>query len=173
MHHTLFVAWFLFGIINRLMNSAYSSVQLLPPSPINILPPIGLPPSLPWRTNRSNIGSEHTDPPKKRRPVINMAITESTTLATVWTNVSRGQLYPPSTNPSDQSGPCTPEEDEKAIQCLRELPAERYEVLEGEDVHMRCRVAHQKGKAQWRARSFLLGKWIVLARNIFSRRLLK
>ncbi|CAH8461184.1 unnamed protein product [Schistosoma mattheei] len=57
----------------------------------------------------------------------------------------------------DQSGPCTPEEEAKKSQCLRELPAERYEVLEGETVLMRCRVANQRGKAQWRARNFLLG----------------
>ncbi|CAH8460463.1 unnamed protein product [Schistosoma rodhaini] len=56
----------------------------------------------------------------------------------------------------DQSGPCTPEEEAKKSQCLRELPAERYEVLEGETVLMRCRVANQRGKAQWRARNFLL-----------------
>ncbi|KAG5447135.1 hypothetical protein CSKR_110897 [Clonorchis sinensis] len=59
---------------------------------------------------------------------------------------------------AEQSETCTPEENSNQIQCLRELPADRYEVLEGEDVQLRCRVSHQRGKAQWRAGNFLLGK---------------
>ncbi|CAH8450511.1 unnamed protein product [Dicrocoelium dendriticum] len=58
---------------------------------------------------------------------------------------------------NEQSAPCTPQESLRQIQCLRELPAEKYEVSEGEDVLMRCRVAHQRGKVQWRAGNFLLG----------------
>ncbi|CAH8488181.1 unnamed protein product [Heterobilharzia americana] len=62
-----------------------------------------------------------------------------------------------SSNYIQQSGPCTPDEEVNKLQCLRELPAERYEVLEGETVLMRCRVAYQRGKTQWRAKNFLLG----------------
>lgn len=57
-----------------------------------------------------------------------------------------------------QSDVCTPEDERIQRQCFSELPADNYEVLEGSPVRMRCRVAWQRGKTQWRAHNALLGR---------------
>ncbi|VDK76815.1 unnamed protein product [Dibothriocephalus latus] len=57
---------------------------------------------------------------------------------------------------SFQSSVCSPTDERLQRQCFSELPADRYEVLEGANVRMRCRVNRQKGKTQWRAHSILL-----------------
>ncbi|VUZ38705.1 unnamed protein product, partial [Hymenolepis diminuta] len=56
-----------------------------------------------------------------------------------------------------QSTVCSPVDERLQRQCFSELPADRYEVLEGSPVRMRCRVSRQRGKAQWRAHNTLLG----------------
>ncbi|VDM16163.1 unnamed protein product [Hydatigera taeniaeformis] len=58
---------------------------------------------------------------------------------------------------SFQSSVCSPADERFQRQCFSELPADRYEVLEGSPVRMRCRVSWQSGKAQWRAHNTLLG----------------
>lgn len=60
---------------------------------------------------------------------------------------------------SFQSSVCSPADERFQRQCFSELPADRYEVLEGSPVRMRCRVSWQSGKAQWRAHNALLGMW--------------
>ncbi|KAM3182364.1 hypothetical protein ACTXT7_012530 [Hymenolepis weldensis] len=61
---------------------------------------------------------------------------------------------------SFQSTVCSPVDERLQRQCFSELPADRYEVLEGSPVRMRCRVSRQRGKAQWRAHNTLLGRSI-------------
>uniref|UniRef100_A0A5K3ERS8 Nephrin n=1 Tax=Mesocestoides corti TaxID=53468 RepID=A0A5K3ERS8_MESCO len=56
-----------------------------------------------------------------------------------------------------QSSVCSPVDEQLQRQCFSELPADRYEILEGSPVRMRCRVSRQQGKAQWRAHNTLLG----------------
>ena len=70
---------------------------------------------------------------------------------------------------STQSSVCSPTDERLQNQCFSELPADRYEVLEGSPVRMRCRVSRQKGKAQWRAHNTLLGMcFYVLCLGILS-----
>ncbi|VDP84654.1 unnamed protein product [Echinostoma caproni] len=137
----------------------------------SVLPPVGLPPLLPWRINRTMTATHDSVRPGSMIgvgvgagvPVGNGAHPlqpgstkcNHTGLSSCLVNHTRAVLI-------DQSNMCTPQQDAEKIQCLRELPAESYEVLEGEDVQMRCRVAHQRGKAQWRARNFLLGESLSL-----------
>lgn len=59
---------------------------------------------------------------------------------------------------SFQSTVCSPVDERLQRQCFSELPADRYEVLEGSSVRMRCRVFRQRGKTQWRAHNTLLGR---------------
>ncbi|KAL3318239.1 hypothetical protein Ciccas_003100 [Cichlidogyrus casuarinus] len=54
-------------------------------------------------------------------------------------------------------GLCTPDQIKKQTQCFLEVPAEVYEISQGDMVRMRCRVMNQKGKAQWRAKNMFLG----------------
>nr|AKN21717.1 NPHS1-1 [Schmidtea mediterranea] len=56
-----------------------------------------------------------------------------------------------------QSSTCTEKDDIHRIQCFRELPSPKYDVLEGKDVLMGCRVAHQQGKLQWAFKGKMLG----------------
>ncbi|KAF8569185.1 hypothetical protein P879_04333 [Paragonimus westermani] len=116
------------------------------------LPPVGLPPIQPWRVNGSYATLGLLTPLGK--PFVPVPVNHEKTV-----NQTISVTNQDSSVSVDQSEVCTPEENLKQIQCLRELPAERYEVLEGEDVQLRCRVAHQRGKTQWRAGNFLLGEF--------------
>ncbi|RTG89027.1 uncharacterized protein DC041_0003659 [Schistosoma bovis] len=148
----------------------YSDTLNLFTGNISKLPPVGLPTILNWRTNLSlDFFSMSKSKFNRTKPIqtitSNLNVYPHMILDVNKSNNDADGLISQRTSslpksPSlfvDQSGPCTPEEEAKKSQCLRELPAERYEVLEGETVLMRCRVANQRGKAQWRARNFLLG----------------
>ncbi|CAH8446050.1 unnamed protein product [Schistosoma turkestanicum] len=151
-------------------HQSYSDKLSLFTGNISKLPPVGLPNILNWRTNlsldffsMSKSKFNRTNPiqivPSKLNVYPHMIMDVNKSNHDTDGRISQriSSLSKSISIFADQSGPCTPEEEAKKLQCLRELPAERYEVLEGETVLMRCRVANQRGKAQWRARNFLLG----------------
>ncbi|THD28393.1 Nephrin [Fasciola hepatica] len=149
---TIWIVWFMLTVcVIAPMSEHPDLVETLP----SVLPPVGLPPLFPWRINRTLTATHESSRSASRVPArIPGSMTCNQTVlsasSTCWNNHTSASLI-------DQSNTCTPQQDAQRIQCLRELPAESYEVLEGEDVQMRCRVAHQRGKAQWRARHYLLG----------------
>nr|CAH8826849.1 unnamed protein product [Trichobilharzia regenti] len=163
---------FVHTTVNMPKHQSYSdTLNLLTGNISSKLPPVGLPVISNWRTNlsldffsMSKSKFNRTNKFPSVSPQFNMYHNRLMDInKTNYDLVGRqGQTVSSASSSSsshfvDQSGPCTPEEEADKLQCLRELPAERYEVLEGETVLMRCRVAHQRGKAQWRARNFLLG----------------